>query len=99
MGKRGRALLLEHSSRQEQRRSAKRWRRTDGHWDYLVEKEDKQFKVVVKSAKRIVRHDLNARLDYVWVESQNVRGKVAGCLARQISSRLRRNPLISCQTT
>lgn len=48
----------------------------DDHWDYLVEKEDKQFKVEVKSAKRIDRHDLNAQLDYVWVEFQNVRGKV-----------------------
>ena len=48
----------------------------DDHWDYLVEKEDKQFKVEVKSAKRVDRRDLDAQLDYVWVEFQNVRGKV-----------------------
>ncbi len=48
----------------------------DEHWDYLIEKKNLIFKVEVKSAKRIDRHDLNAQLDYVWVELQNVRGKV-----------------------
>ena len=48
----------------------------DDHWDYLIEKEDTNFKVEVKSAKRIDRHDSNAQVNYIWVELQNVRGKV-----------------------
>ena len=48
----------------------------DDHWDYLIEKEDTNFKVEVKSAKRIDRHDSKAQVNYIWVELQNVRGKV-----------------------
>jgi hypothetical protein len=48
----------------------------DDHWDYLIEKEDKHYKVEVKSAKRIDRNDSNAQVNYTWVEIQNVRGKV-----------------------
>jgi hypothetical protein len=48
----------------------------DDHWDYLIEKENLIFKVEVKSVKRIDRHDPNAQINYIWVELQNVRGKV-----------------------
>ncbi len=45
------------------------------HWDYLIEKDDKQYKVEVKSKKRISRSDANEQNNFVWVEIQNVRGE------------------------
>lgn len=48
----------------------------DEHWDYLIEKDDQQFKVEVKSAKRIQRSDGNSQNEFTWVELRNVRGKV-----------------------
>ena len=46
------------------------------HWDYLLEKDDQNFKVEVKAEKRIERKDNGAQSDFIWVELRNVRGKV-----------------------
>lgn len=48
----------------------------DEHWDYLIEKEDQQFKVEVKAEKRIQRNDGDSQTKFTWVELRNVRGKV-----------------------
>lgn len=48
----------------------------DEHWDYLIEKEEQQFKVEVKAEKRIQRSDNGSQADFTWVELKNVRGKV-----------------------
>ena len=45
------------------------------HWDYLIEKDDKQYKVEVKSKKRINRTDASEQDNFIWVELQNVRGE------------------------
>ena len=46
------------------------------HWDFYIAKSEENYKVEVKSAKRIHRNDFEAQLNYTWVELQNVRGKV-----------------------
>jgi hypothetical protein len=46
------------------------------HWDYLIEKENQQFKVEVKAEKRIQRSDSGLQNKFTWVELRNVRGKV-----------------------
>ncbi len=48
----------------------------DEHWDYLIEKDDQQFKVEVKAEKRIQRADDALQANFIWVEIRNVRGKV-----------------------
>lgn len=48
----------------------------DEHWDYRIAKGEENFKVEVKSAKRIDRNDVNSQINYTWVELRNVRGKV-----------------------
>ncbi len=48
----------------------------DEHWDYLIEKDDQQFKVEVKAEKRIQRKDDDSQAHFTWVELRNVRGKV-----------------------
>jgi hypothetical protein len=46
------------------------------HWDFLIEKDEHQYRVEVKGQKRINRKDKGGQNDFVWVELQNVRGKV-----------------------
>ena len=46
------------------------------HWDFLIEKGEHQYRVEVKGRKRINRKDEDGQNDFVWVELQNVRGKV-----------------------
>ncbi|MBI5824776.1 MAG: hypothetical protein HZB18_12165 [Chloroflexi bacterium] len=46
------------------------------HWDYLIEKENQQFKVEVKAEKRIQRSDSGSQTNLTWVELRNVRGKI-----------------------
>jgi hypothetical protein len=48
----------------------------DEHWDFLIEQDDRAYKVEVKSEKRIQRDDKNAQAEFIWVELRNVRGKV-----------------------
>jgi len=48
----------------------------DEHWDYLIEKDGNNYKVEVKSGKRIQRKDDKSQHEFVWVEIRNVRGKV-----------------------
>ena len=47
----------------------------DDHWDYLIEKDDTNYKVEVKGKKRINRNDEGEQSDFTWVELRNVRGK------------------------
>lgn len=54
----------------------------DEHWDFLIEKGEHQYKVEVKSRKRINRKDEGGQNDFVWVELQNVRGKVGWLFGR-----------------
>jgi hypothetical protein len=48
----------------------------DQHWDFCISKDAENFKVEVKSAKRINRTDNESQSDYTWVELRNVRGKI-----------------------
>ncbi len=48
----------------------------DEHWDFLIEQDDRAYKVEVKSEKRIQRDDKNAQAEFIWVELRNVRGEV-----------------------
>jgi len=47
----------------------------DEHWDFGIKKSEENFKVEVKSSKRINRNDSDAQTHYTWVELRNVRGK------------------------
>jgi hypothetical protein len=46
------------------------------HWDFQIAKGVENFKVEVKSSKRIHRNDSEAQAEFIWVELRNVRGKV-----------------------
>jgi hypothetical protein len=46
------------------------------HWDFHIAKGEENFKVEVKSSKRIHRADGEAQSNYIWVELRNVRGEV-----------------------
>jgi hypothetical protein len=48
----------------------------DEHWDFHISKDTENFKVEVKSAKRIRRNDSKSQSDFTWVELRNVRGEV-----------------------
>lgn len=48
----------------------------DEHWDFLIEKENQNHKVEVKSKKRINRSDNGGQNEFVWVELRNVRGEI-----------------------
>ncbi len=48
----------------------------DDHWDFHIAKDAEDFKVEVKSIKRINRNDSKSRSDYTWVELRNVRGEI-----------------------
>jgi hypothetical protein len=48
----------------------------DEHWDFLIEKDEQNFKVEVKSGKRIQRNDSDSQNNFTWVELRNVRGRV-----------------------
>lgn len=45
----------------------------DEHWDYLIEKDSKSFKVDVKAMKRISRSNANVQDTWFWVEFHGVR--------------------------
>jgi hypothetical protein len=45
------------------------------HFDYLMTKDGRTFKVEVKSLKRVNRRDANTQDHYVWMELRNVRGE------------------------
>jgi hypothetical protein len=48
----------------------------NAHWDYRIANDEAEFKVEVKSAKRIRRNDGATQSAYVWVELRNVRGEI-----------------------
>jgi hypothetical protein len=52
----------------------------DEHWDFHISKDAVNFKVEVKSAKRIHRNDSGLQFEYIWVEIHGVRPKDTGWL-------------------
>jgi hypothetical protein len=46
------------------------------HWDFQIAKGGENFKVEVKSSKRIHRNDNEAQAKFIWVELRNVRGEI-----------------------
>ena len=50
------------------------------HWDYLIEKDGKSWKVEVKAMKRIQRTDSNVQDEWIWIELHGVRQYDAGWL-------------------
>jgi hypothetical protein len=52
----------------------------DGHWDFHISKDQENFKIEVKSAKRIDRNDSNIQFEHTWVEIHGVRPKDTGWL-------------------
>ncbi|MDX1377634.1 MAG: hypothetical protein R3307_02205 [Anaerolineales bacterium] len=46
----------------------------EDHYDYEISKGDQQFRVDVKSKKRVSRRSENVQDDLVWVEFRSVRG-------------------------
>jgi hypothetical protein len=50
------------------------------HWDFAIQKDAENFKVEVKSAKRINRNDKKIQFEYSWVEIHGVRPKDTGWL-------------------
>jgi hypothetical protein len=52
----------------------------DEHWDFHIKKDTGNFKVEVKSAKRINRNDSGIQFEFTWVEIHGVRPKDTGWL-------------------
>jgi hypothetical protein len=52
----------------------------DEHWDFLISKDRENFKIEVKSAKRVDRNDGGIQFKYTWVEIHGVRPKDTGWL-------------------
>ena len=50
------------------------------HWDYLICKAERQFRVDVKARKRIRRSDPQQQDDWLWIELHGVREHDAGWL-------------------
>ena len=50
------------------------------HWDYLIEKDGKSWKVEVKGIKRIQRMDDEVQDEWIWVELHGVRPNDPGWL-------------------
>lgn len=50
------------------------------HFDYIMNKDGKSFRVEVKSRKRMGRGDMDVQDDYVWVEIHGVRKDDQGWL-------------------
>ena len=60
----------------------------DEHWDYHIEKEQENFKIEVKSAKRVHRNDNGIQFEYTWVEIHGVRPKGARTAPITTSARI-----------
>jgi len=52
----------------------------DEHWDFRIEKEGLDYRVEVKSRKRVSREDRGTQAALTWVELHGVRPKDAGWL-------------------
>jgi hypothetical protein len=52
------------------------------HWDFLIEKGKRSFRVDVKSRKRIGRRDAAFQDEWIWIELHSVRKHDAGWLYR-----------------
>ena len=50
------------------------------HWDFLIRKGEKAFKVDVKARKRISRNEANQQDEWIWLELHGVREKDSGWL-------------------
>ena len=52
----------------------------DEHFDYVIERDGKAFKVDVKSRKRVAREDKGTQDEFLWVELHGVRKDDKGWL-------------------
>lgn len=52
----------------------------DEHWDFLLSKPSKQYKIDVKARKRISRQDETVQDEWLWIELHGVRQNDAGWL-------------------
>jgi len=52
----------------------------DDHWDLQIARGSKQYKVDVKSMKRLSRYDAEVQDEWVWIELHGVRANDAGWL-------------------
>ena len=52
----------------------------DEHWDFHISKDAENFKIEVKSAKRVQRNDSGIQFEYTWVEIHGVRPNDTGWL-------------------
>ncbi len=52
----------------------------DEHFDYVMERDGKRFKVDVKSLKRLSRRDSGTQDTYIWIELHGVRADDKGWL-------------------
>jgi hypothetical protein len=52
----------------------------DRHFDYVIKKDDKMFRVDVKSIKRVARKDAKTQDEFIWIELHGVREKDTGWL-------------------
>jgi hypothetical protein len=50
------------------------------HWDYLIQKQSRCFKVDIKAMKRIQRHDAAVQDTWLWIELHGVRPHDPGWL-------------------
>jgi hypothetical protein len=50
------------------------------HYDYIIKKDEKVFKVEVKSLKRLSRKDAHTQDEYLWIELHGVRENDRGWL-------------------
>lgn len=81
MGRRAESLFVNLANRSGWKVSpSSKDENIDEHWDYLIEKEGRAFKVEVKSGKRISRDDDGIQSELTWVELHGVRPKDTGWL-------------------
>ena len=52
----------------------------DGHFDYVMERDGKTFKVDVKSRKRVAREEKETQDQFIWIELHGVRDDDKGWL-------------------
>ena len=81
LGEKAEAHFVEIARRSEWKVSgSSKAENIDEHWDYHIEKDKENFKVEVKSAKRVHRNDNRIQFEFTWVEIHGVRPKDTGWL-------------------
>ena len=71
----------------------------DEHWDFQIAKDAEDFKVEVKSIKRINRNDSESQSNYTWVELRNVRGEIRLAVRQSGLDRIRKGNFIHLRQT